>query len=78
MCHKKAFLEFARCYYNFDWNQVLGTDETKIKIFVKKHSRWFAIKLFKEKNHVSTLKYSGGSVVLWSCFVSFGPSIHGI
>lgn len=38
--HKRKHLEFVKCDWNFDWDQVLLSDETKIELFGNTHQRW--------------------------------------
>ena len=33
-------LQFAKHYWNFQWDRVLRSDETKIELFGIKHQRW--------------------------------------
>ena len=37
--HKRKHLELIRAYWNFGWNRVPWSDETKIELFGKKYSR---------------------------------------
>ena len=38
--HKCKRLEFAKRYWNIDWNPVLWSDETKMDLFHNQHLRW--------------------------------------
>src|SRR4029434_7243158 len=33
-------LTFAKCYWDFLWDRVIWSDETKIEVFGNKHQRW--------------------------------------
>uniref|UniRef100_A0A8C5PSH6 Transposase n=1 Tax=Leptobrachium leishanense TaxID=445787 RepID=A0A8C5PSH6_9ANUR len=76
--HKKARLQFAKMYLSKPksfWENVLWTDETKIELFGKAHHSTVYRKqneAYKEKNTVPTVKYGGGSMMLWSCFAASG------
>ncbi|KAK3515377.1 hypothetical protein QTP70_018730, partial [Hemibagrus guttatus] len=74
--HKCKRLEFAKQYWDFNWDRVLWSDETQIELFGNKHSKWVWCKTkdeYAEKHLMPTVKYSGGSVMLWDCFSSKGP-----
>ncbi|KAI4880130.1 hypothetical protein NFI96_020379, partial [Prochilodus magdalenae] len=68
-------------YWDFNWDRVLWSDETKIELFGNKCSKWIWLK-YAEKHLMPTVKYGGGSVMLWACFSSKGPGnlvrVHGI
>ena len=83
--HKRKRLEFAKRYWGFNWDRVLWSDETKIELFGNKHSKWVwrtTKDAHAEKHLIPTVKYGGGSVMLWGCFASKGPGnlvrVHGI
>ncbi|KAG2470219.1 TCB1 transposase, partial [Polypterus senegalus] len=79
--HKKARLEFAKMYLRKPksfWANVLWTDETKTKVelFGRQMSRYIWRKrntAFQKKNIIPTVKYGGGSVMVWGCFAASGP-----
>lgn len=82
---KRKRLEFAKRHWDFIWDRVLWSDETKIELFGNKHSKWIWCKtkdVYAEKYLMPTVKYGGGSVMLWACFSSKGPGnlvrVHGI
>ncbi len=70
--HKKARKQFAEDKQTKDmdyWNQVLWSDETKINLFgsgVKRVWRQPGEE-YKDKCVLPTVKYGGGSVMVWGC-----------
>ena len=74
--HKEARLEFAKKYVhspNSFWDDVLFTDETKIKLFTKntQNNVWRrSHDALREKCIVPTVKHRDGSLLLWGCFSS--------
>ena len=83
--HKRKHLEFAKRHWDFNWDRVLLSDETKIELFGNKHSKWVWRKTkdeYAKKHLMPNVKYRGGSVMLWACFSSKGPGnlvrVHGI
>uniref|UniRef100_A0AAR2LDN2 Tc1-like transposase DDE domain-containing protein n=1 Tax=Pygocentrus nattereri TaxID=42514 RepID=A0AAR2LDN2_PYGNA len=83
--HKRKRLEFAKQYWDFNWDRVLWSDETKIELFGNKCCKWVWRNTraeYAEKHLMPTVKYGGGSVMLWACFSSKGPGnlvrVHGI
>ncbi|KAG2469162.1 TCB1 transposase, partial [Polypterus senegalus] len=76
--HKKARLEFAKLHVDKAqrfWENVLWTDETKIELFGhnKGHYAWRKKNTaFQEKHLLPTVKYGGGSIMLWGCVASSG------
>src|SRR4029434_9901420 len=38
--NKLKRLQFAKCYWDFQWDRVIWSDETKIELFGNKHQRW--------------------------------------
>uniref|UniRef100_A0A8C5WJP2 Transposase n=1 Tax=Leptobrachium leishanense TaxID=445787 RepID=A0A8C5WJP2_9ANUR len=73
---KKARRQFAKMYLSKPksfWENVLWTDETEIELFGKAHHSTVYRKwneAYKEKNTVPTVKYGGGSMMLWGCFAA--------
>uniref|UniRef100_A0A8C5R6B6 Transposase n=1 Tax=Leptobrachium leishanense TaxID=445787 RepID=A0A8C5R6B6_9ANUR len=73
---KKARRQFAKMYLSKPksfWENVLWTDETEIELFGKAHHSTVYRKwneTYKEKNTVPTVKYGGGSMMLWGCFAA--------
>src|SRR4029434_7315590 len=83
--NKLKRLQFAKCKSDFQWDRVIWTDETKIKLFGNKHQRWVWRRQkdsHTEKHLIPTVTYGGGSLMLCGCFSSKGPQhvvrIHGI
>src|SRR4029434_5202380 len=83
--NKLKRLQFAKCYWEFQWDRVIWSDKTKIKLFGNKHQRWVWRRQkdsHTEKHLIPTVNYGGGSLMLWGCFSSKGPRhlvrIHGI
>ena len=78
-------LRFAKRYRNFQSDRILWSDETKIELFGNTPERWVWCRQkdsHAEKYLSPTVKYGGGSLMLWGCFSSKGPGqhlrIHGI
>ena len=71
--HKALRLAFARKYEHWthaDWGRVLFTDETKICRFESNGSRWVWVDFgeeLSERNIQGTLRYGGGSIMIWGC-----------
>lgn len=71
--HKKERLIFAKEYlYKSQsfWENVLWTDETKIELFDNAHQQFVyrrRSEAYKEKIILATVKYGGGSMMLWGC-----------
>ncbi|KAG2456962.1 TCB1 transposase, partial [Polypterus senegalus] len=75
----RARLNFAKKHLNDCqdfWENTLWTDETKVKLFGRQMSRYIWRKrntAFQKKNIIPTVKYGGGSVMVWGCFATSGP-----
>ncbi|KAK3522939.1 hypothetical protein QTP86_009710 [Hemibagrus guttatus] len=75
----KAHLSFARKHLDDPqdfWENTLWTDETKIELFGRSVSHYVWRKsntAFQKKNIMPTVKYGGGSVMVWGCFDASGP-----
>ncbi|KAK3550030.1 hypothetical protein QTP86_018655, partial [Hemibagrus guttatus] len=75
----KARLSFARKHLDDPqdfWENTLWTDETKIELFGRSVSHYVWRKsntAFQKKNIIPTVKYGGGSVMVWGCFAASGP-----
>src|SRR4029434_90025 len=83
--NKLKRLQFAKCSRDFQWNRVIWSDETKMPLFCNKHQRWVWRRQkdsHTEKSLIPTVKFGGGSLMLWGCFSSKGPGhlvrVHGI
>ncbi|KAK3542023.1 hypothetical protein QTP86_010605 [Hemibagrus guttatus] len=75
----KARLSFARKHFDDPqdfWENTLWTDETKIELFGRSVSHYVWRKsntAFQKKNIIPTVKYGGGSVMVWGCSAASGP-----
>src|SRR4029434_10669962 len=83
--NKLKRLQFSKCKSDFQWDRVIWSDVTEMKLFGIKHQRyvWRRQKdSHTEKHLIPNVKYGGGSLKLWGCFSSKGPGhivrIHGI
>src|SRR4029434_5222422 len=80
-----GYIQFAKCKSDFQWDRVIWSDETKIDFFDNKHQSWVWRRQkdsHTEKHLIPTVKYGGGSLMLWGCFSSKDPGhlvrMHGI
>src|SRR4029434_2672980 len=64
--NKLKGLQFAKCYWDFQWDQVIWSNETKIELFGHKPQRW----VWRIQHLTPTVKYGGGSLMLLGCFSS--------
>ncbi len=77
--NRKARLSFARKHLNDPqdfWGNSLWTDETKVELFGRCVSHYIWRKsntAFQKKHIIPTVKYGGGSVMVWGCFAASGP-----
>ncbi|KAK3564765.1 hypothetical protein QTP86_025281 [Hemibagrus guttatus] len=75
----KARLSFARKHLDDPqdfWENTLWTDETNIELFGRSVSHYVWRKsntAFQKKNITPTVKYGGGSVMVWGCSAASGP-----
>ncbi|KAK3552084.1 hypothetical protein QTP70_033659 [Hemibagrus guttatus] len=75
----KARLSFARKHLDDPqdfWENTLWTDETKMELFGRSVSHYVWRKsntAFQKKNITPTVKYGGGSVMVWGCSAASGP-----
>ncbi|KAK3569335.1 hypothetical protein QTP86_026814 [Hemibagrus guttatus] len=75
----KACLSFTRKHLDDlqdFWENTLWTDKTKIELFGRSVSHYVWRKsntAFQKKNIIPTVKYGGGSVMVWGCFAASGP-----
>ena len=82
---KKARLQFANAHRDKDlnfWRHFLWSDETKIELFGHNGHRYVWRKkgeACKPENTIQTVKYRGGSIMLWGCFAAGGTgALHKI
>ncbi|MGH0123931.1 UNVERIFIED_CONTAM: hypothetical protein FKN15_015457 [Acipenser sinensis] len=72
----KARLEFVRKHESDPaamWEKVFWSDETKIELFGQNSKRYVWHKPTHASRHIiPTVKYGGGSILLWGCFSSAG------
>ncbi len=74
----KACLSFARQHLDDPrdfWENTQWTDETKVELFGRcvYTSGIKVAQHFRKKNIIPTVKYGGGSVMVWGCFAASGP-----
>ena len=75
--HRDERLKFIRQHKekeNSFWERVLWIDETKIELFGHNHRNyvWRKDGAYSPKNTVSTVKFGGGSIMIWGCFSAKG------
>ena len=75
----KERLRFARHYKDWtveDWKCIIWSDETKINRFCSDGYTWCWV---SDKNNLQehqvsqTVKYGGGSIMIWGCMTAYGP-----
>jgi len=76
--HRELRLKFAKKYKNWkieDWNKVIWSDESKFMIFGS-DGRQYCWKRpgepLRDEHVKPTVKFGGGSIMVWGCFSSFG------
>ena len=76
--HRGLRLAFAKKYQNwtiYDWRRVVFSDESKINRVESDGRKWCWKSLktpLNESQITPTLKYGGGSILIWSCITSKG------
>uniref|UniRef100_A0A8C6UUN8 Glycosyltransferase 2-like domain-containing protein n=1 Tax=Neogobius melanostomus TaxID=47308 RepID=A0A8C6UUN8_9GOBI len=76
--HKKSRLKFARSHMEDTatvWKKVLWSDETEIELFGPNAKRYVWSKpntAHRPECTIPSVKYGGGSIMLWGCFSSAG------
>uniref|UniRef100_A0A8C6TYF3 Transposase n=1 Tax=Neogobius melanostomus TaxID=47308 RepID=A0A8C6TYF3_9GOBI len=76
--HVKARLKFANDHLDDpeeSWEKVLWSDETKIELFGPNAKRYVWSKpntAHRPECTIPSVKYGGGSIMLWGCFSSAG------
>ena len=74
--HVNARLKFVDVYQNKPsefWEKVLWSDETKIELFggnISTHVWRKTGDAHKPSNTIPTVKFGGGSIMVWGCFAS--------
>uniref|UniRef100_A0A3P9LCQ4 Transposase Tc1-like domain-containing protein n=1 Tax=Oryzias latipes TaxID=8090 RepID=A0A3P9LCQ4_ORYLA len=77
-CHKQSRLRYAKAHLEKPasfWNKVLWTDETTMELFGHNKGRYaWRTKntAFQDKHLLPTVKFGGGSIMLWGCLASAG------
>lgn len=72
--HKQSHLRCATAHLDNPasfWNKVLCTDETKIELFGHNKERKKNT-ASQDKHLLPTVKFGGGSIMLWDCVASAG------
>ena len=79
--HRKERYEFPKKYKNWtigDWKHVVWSDETKINRFSSDGTKWCwksKKEMIKSRNVDATLKFRGGSIMIWRCMTQYGPGL---
>ena len=74
-----ARLKFAKVHLDVPqryWQNILWTDETTVELFgrITQHNVWRKKGTAQQhQNLIPTVKYGGGSIMVWSCFAASGP-----
>lgn len=77
--HVNARLNYVKTYGEKPqefWDKVIWSDETKIELFGRNSATRVWRKkgsAFNNKNTIPTVKFGGGSIMIWGCFSSKGP-----
>lgn len=76
--HVRSRLNYVKTYGEQPqefWNKVIWSDETKIEIFGRNTATHVWRKngtAYNKKNTIPTVKFGGGSILVWGCFSSKG------
>uniref|UniRef100_A0AAZ1XDH6 Transposase Tc1-like domain-containing protein n=1 Tax=Oreochromis aureus TaxID=47969 RepID=A0AAZ1XDH6_OREAU len=75
--HKKSRLQFATSHVGDTanmWKKVLWSDETKMELFGQNAKRyvWRKLTLHHSEHTIPTVKYGGGSIMLWGASLQQG------
>jgi len=79
--HKKERLDFAEAHRDWtveDWKRVVWSDETKINRLGSDGKKWAWKKSgegLSDRLVQGTLKFGGGSVMVWGCMMWEGPGL---
>lgn len=74
-----ARLQFAQEHLDVPqqyWQNILWTDETKVELFGRNTQHYVWRKrgtAHQHQNLIPTVKYGGGGIMVWGCFVASGP-----
>jgi len=69
--HSKTWLNYAK----EDWERIIWSDETKINLFGSDGRAYVRRKpgtRYENQNLIPTVKFGGGSVMVWACFSARG------
>ena len=79
--HRKERFEFSKKYKHWtvhDWRQVVWSDETRINRFSSDENKWcwkYKKGMLKSCNVDATLKFRGGSIMIWGYMTQYGPGL---
>ena len=74
-----ARLKFAKVHLDVPqryWQNILWTDETTVELFGRNTQHYVWRKkgtAHQHQNLIPTVKYGGGSIMVWGCFAASGP-----
>ena len=76
--HRQARLSFAKKYQHWteqDWSKIIWSDESKFMIFGSDGKQYCwrrPSESLQDKNVTPTVKYGGGSIMVWGCMTFHG------